>query len=136
MKRKAANNERTTAQRDALADCLKKLEKSSWQSRLMWTVWRDTTLPHFSYQVIGKMDENWTRAAGSPRQPVKYDAALQRSFSSLMPNFPERVRNKTGTAQCRCESRYRAAHRKIKASSLCPTPARRPVRKAKAALPH
>ena len=43
-----AKQKELTAQRDTLADRLKKLENPSWQSRLPWTVWRDTALPHFS----------------------------------------------------------------------------------------
>lgn len=43
-----AKQKELTAQRDTLADRLKMLENPSWQSRLMWTVWRDTALPHFS----------------------------------------------------------------------------------------
>lgn len=43
-----AKQKELTAQRDTLADRLKKLENPSWQSRLTWIVWRDTALPHFS----------------------------------------------------------------------------------------
>ncbi len=43
-----AKQKELTAQRDTLADCLKSWKNPSWQSRLMWTVWRDTALPHFS----------------------------------------------------------------------------------------
>lgn len=43
-----AKQKELTAQRDTLADRLKSWKNPSWQSRLMWTVWRDTALPHFS----------------------------------------------------------------------------------------
>ena len=43
-----AKQKELTAQRDTLADCLKKLEKSKLAEQAMWTVWRDTALPHFS----------------------------------------------------------------------------------------
>ena len=43
-----AKQKELTAQRDTLADRLKKLKNPSWQNRLMWIVWRGTALPHFS----------------------------------------------------------------------------------------
>ena len=43
-----AKQKELTAQRDTLADRLKSWKNPSWQNRLMWTVWRDTALPHFS----------------------------------------------------------------------------------------
>ena len=47
-----AKQKELTAQRDTLADRLKKLEKSKLAEQadvdLTWTVWRDTALPHFS----------------------------------------------------------------------------------------
>jgi len=50
-----AKQKELTAQRDTLADRLEKARKNpSWRNRLTWTVWRDTALPLFFYQVIRK----------------------------------------------------------------------------------
>ena len=72
-----AKQKELTAQRDTLADCLKKLEKSKLAEQADVDRLEGHSLAAFFYQVIGKMDEKLDKERQEAYAArVKYDAAL------------------------------------------------------------
>ena len=93
-------------------------------------------MPHFFYQVIGKMDEKLDKERQEAYAArVKYDAALH-DLSSVDADL-EQIQNRLARLSD-CERQYQAAlSEKIqKASKSLPTLPHSRLRKAKAALPH
>ena len=86
----------------------------------MWTVWRDTALPHFYYQVIGKMDEKLDKERQEAYAArVKYDAALH-DLSSVDADLKQ-IQNRLARLSD-CERQYQAAlsEKTQKHQSICP----------------
>ena len=65
-----AKQKELTAQRDTLADCLKKLEKSKLAEQADVDRLEGHSLAAFFYQVIGKMDEKLDKERQEAYEPV------------------------------------------------------------------
>ena len=91
-----AKQKELTAQRDTLADRLKKLEKSKLAEQADVDRLEGHSLAAFFYQVIGKMDEKLDKERQEAYAArVKYDAALH-DLSSVDTVF----RNRTALPAC------------------------------------
>ena len=117
-----AKQKELTSQRDTLADRLKSWKNPSWQNRLMWTVWRGTSLAAFFYQVIGKMDEKLDKERQEAYAArVKYDAAFH-DLSSVDADLAQ-IQNRLARLSD-CERQYQAAlSEKIKSIKVSAHPA-------------
>ena len=78
-----AKQKELTAQRDTLADRLKKLEKSKLAEQADVDRLEGHSLAAFFYQVIGKI--SWTKNGRKPMQPVSSTMRLSMIFLPLMP---------------------------------------------------
>ena len=86
-----AKQKELTAQRDTLADRLKKLEKSKLAEQADVDRLEGHSLAAFFYQVIGKMDEKLDKERQEAYAArVKYDAALY-DLSSVDTDFRNRT---------------------------------------------
>ncbi len=79
-----AKQKELTAQRDTLADCLKKLEKSKLAEQADVDRLEGHSLAAFFYQVIGKMDEKLDKNGRKPMQPASSTMLLSMIFLPLM----------------------------------------------------
>ena len=80
-----AKQKELTAQRDTLADCLKKLEKSKLAEQADVDRLEGHSLAAFFYQVIGKMDEKLDKERQEAvMQPVSSTMRLSMTFLPLM----------------------------------------------------
>ena len=117
-----AKQKELTAQRDTLADCLKKLEKSKLAEQADVDRLEGHSLAAFFYQVIGKMDEKLDKERQEAYAArVKYDAALH-DFSSVDADL-EQIQNRLERLSD-CERQYQAAlSEKIKSIKVSAHPA-------------
>ena len=129
-----AKQKELTAQRDTLADRLKKLEKSKLAEQADVDRLEGHSLAAFFYQVIGKMDEKLDKERQEAYAArVKYDVALH-DLSSVDADL-EQIQNRL-VRLSDCERRYQAAlSERSKASKPLPTRPHSRLRKAKAVLP-
>lgn len=82
-----AKQKELTAQRDTLADRLKKLEKSKLAEQADVDRLEGHSLAAFFYQVIGKWMKSWTKNGRKPMQPVSSTMRLSMIFLPLMPTW-------------------------------------------------
>ena len=117
-----AKQKELTAQRDTLADRLKKLEKSKLAEQADVDRLEGHSLAAFFYQVIGKMDEKLDKERQEAYAArVKYDAALH-DLSSVDADL-EQIQNRLARLSD-CESQYQAAlSEKIKSIKVSAHPA-------------
>ena len=117
-----AKQKELTAQRDTLADRLKKLEKSKLAEQADVDRLEGHSLAAFFYQVIGKMDEKLDKERQDAYAArVKYDAALH-DLSSVDADL-EQIQNRLARLSD-CESQYQAAlSEKIKSIKVSAHPA-------------
>ena len=117
-----AKQKELTAQRDTLADCLKKLEKSKLAEQADVDRLEGHSLAAFFYQVIGKMDEKLDKERQEAYAArVKYDAALH-DLSSVDADLKQ-IQNRLARLSD-CESQYQAAlSEKIKGIKVSAHPA-------------
>ena len=117
-----AKQKELTAQRDTLADRLKKLEKSKLAEQADVDRLEGHSLAAFFYQVIGKMDEKLDKERQEAYAArVKYDAALH-DLSSVDADL-EQIQNRLARLSD-CESQYQAAlSEKIKSIKASAHPA-------------
>ena len=117
-----AKQKELTAQRDTLADCLKKLEKSKLAEQADVDRLEGHSLAAFFYQVIGKMDEKLDKERQEAYAArVKYDAALH-DLSSVDADLKQ-IQNRLARLSD-CESQYQAAlSEKIKSIKVSAHPA-------------
>ena len=102
-----AKQKELTAQRNALADRLKKLEKSKLAEQADVDRLEGHSLAAFFYQVIGKMDEKLDKERQEAYAArVKYDAALH-DLSSVDADL-EQIQNRLERLSD-CERQYQAA---------------------------
>lgn len=130
-----AKQKELTAQRDTLADCLKKLEKSKLAEQADVDRLEGHSLAAFFYQVIGKMDESWTKNGRKPMQPVSSTMRLSMIFLPLMPTWSRFKIDWHGCPIAKVSIKL-LFPKKSKASKSLPTLPHSRLRKAKAALPH
>lgn len=130
-----AKQKELTAQRDTLADRLKKLEKSKLAEQADVDRLEGHSLAAFFYQVIGKMDEKLDKERQEAYAArVKYDVALH-DLSSVDADL-EQIQNRLARLSD-CERQYQAAlSEKSKASKHLPILPHSWLRKVKAVLPH
>ena len=129
-----AKQKELTAQRDTLADRLKKLEKSKLAEQADVDRLEGHSLAAFFYQVIGKMDEKLDKERQEAYAArVKYDAALH----DLLPLMPTWIRFKIDWHGCPIAkgSIKLLFPKKSKVSKHLPTLPHSRLQKAKAALP-
>ena len=115
-----AKQKELTAQRDTLADRLKKLEKSKLAEQADVDRLEGHSLAAFFYQVIGKMDEKLDKERQEAYAArVKYDAALH-DLSSVDADL-EQIQNRLERLSD-CERQYQAAlyRKNQKHQSICP----------------
>ena len=117
-----AKQKELTAQRDTLADRLKKLEKSKLAEQADVDRLEGHSLAAFFYQVIGKMDEKLDKERQEAYAArVKYDVALH-DLSSVDADL-EQIQNRLARLSD-CESQYQAAlSEKIKSIKASAHPA-------------
>ena len=117
-----AKQKELTAQRDTLADRLKKLEKSKLAEQADVDRLEGHSLAAFFYQVIGKMDEKLDKERQEAYAArVKYDAAFH-DLSSVDADL-EQIQNRLARLSD-CESQYQAAlSEKIKSIKASAHPA-------------
>ena len=117
-----AKQKELTAQRDTLADCLKKLEKSKLAEQADVDRLEGHSLAAFFYQVIGKMDEKLDKERQEAYAArVKYDVALH-DLSSVDADL-EQIQNRLARLSD-CERQYQAAlSEKIKSIKVSAHPA-------------
>ena len=117
-----AKQKELTAQRDTLADCLKKLEKSKLAEQADVDRLEGHSLAAFFYQVIGKMDEKLDKERQEAYAArVKYDVALH-DLSSVDADL-EQIQNRLARLSD-CERQYQAAlSEKIKSIKASAHPA-------------
>ena len=114
-----AKQKELTAQRNALADRLKKLEKSKLAEQADVDRLEGHSLATFFYQVIGKMDEKLDKERQEAYAArVKYDVALH-DLSSVDADLKQ-IQNRLARLSD-CESQYQAAlsEKNQKHQSLC-----------------
>ena len=121
-----AKQKELTAQRDTLADCLKKLEKSKLAEQADVDRLEGHSLAAFFYQVIGKMDEKLDKERQEAYAArVKYDAALH-DLSSVDADLAQ-IQNRLARLSD-CERQYQAAlSEKIKSIKASAHPAAQQV---------
>ena len=121
-----AKQKELTAQRDTLADRLKKLEKSKLAEQADVDRLEGHSLAAFFYQVIGKMDEKLDKERQEAYAArVKYDAALH-DLSSVDADM-EQIQNRL-VRLSDCERQYQAAlSEKIKSIKASAHPAAQQV---------
>ncbi len=121
-----AKQKELTAQRDTLADRLKKLEKSKLAEQADVDRLEGHSLAAFFYQVIGKMDEKLDKERQEAYAArVKYDAALH-DLSSVDADL-EQIQNRLERLSD-CERQYQAAlSEKIKSIKASAHPAAQQV---------
>ena len=121
-----AKQKELTAQRDTLADRLKKLEKSKLAEQADVDRLEGHSLAAFFYQVIGKMDEKLDKERQEAYAArVKYDAALH-DLSSVDADL-EQIQNRLERLSD-CERQYQAAlSEKIKSIKVSAHPAAQQV---------
>ena len=121
-----AKQKELTAQRDTLADRLKKLEKSKLAEQADVDRLEGHSLAAFFYQVIGKMDEKLDKERQEAYAArVKYDAALH-DLSSVDADL-EQIQNRLARLSD-CERQYQAAlSEKIKSIKASAHPAAQQV---------
>ena len=121
-----AKQKELTAQRDTLADCLKKLEKSKLAEQADVDRLEGHSLAAFFYQVIGKMDEKLDKERQEAYAArVKYDAALH-DLSSVDADLKQ-IQNRLARLSD-CERQYQAAlSEKIKSIKASAHPAAQQV---------
>ena len=130
-----AKQKELTAQRDTLADRLKKLEKSKLAEQADVDRLEGHSLAAFFYQVIGKMDEKLDKERQEAYAArVKYDAALH-DLSSVDADLKQ-IQNRLARLSDSKVSIKLLFPKKSKASKSLPTLPHSRLRKAKAALPH
>ena len=117
-----AKQKELTAQRDTLADCLKKLEKSKLAEQADVDRLEGHSLATFFYQVIGKMDEKLDKERQEAYAArVKYDVALH-DLSSVDADL-DQIQNRLARLSD-CERQYQAAlSEKIKSIKASAHPA-------------
>ena len=117
-----AKQKELTAQRDTLADRLKKLEKSKLTEQADVDRLEGHSLAAFFYQVIGKMDEKLDKERQEAYAArVKYDVALH-DLSSVDADL-EQIQNRLARLSD-CERQYQAAlSEKIKSIKASAHPA-------------
>ena len=117
-----AKQKELTAQRDTLADRLKKLEKSKLAEQADVDRLEGDSLATFFYQVIGKMDEKLDKERQEAYAArVKYDVALH-DLSSVDADL-EQIQNRLARLSD-CERQYQAAlSEKIKSIKASAHPA-------------
>lgn len=130
-----AKQKELTAQRDTLADCLKKLEKSKLAEQADVDRLEGHSLAAFFYQVIGKMDESWTKNGRKPMQPASSTMRLSMIFLPLMPTWSRFKIDWNGCPIAKGSIKL-LFPKKSKASKSLPTLPHSRLWKAKAALPH
>ena len=123
-----AKQKELTAQRDTLADRLKKLEKSKLAEQADVDRLEGHSLAAFFYQVIGKMDEKL------PMQPVSSTMRLSMIFLPLMPTWSRFKIDWHGCPIAKGSIKL-LFPKKSKASKHLPTLPHSRLWKAKAALP-
>ena len=121
-----AKQKELTAQRDTLADRLKKLEKSKLAEQADVDRLEEHSLAAFFYQVIGKMDEKLDKERQEAYAArVKYDAALH-DLSSVDADLGQ-IQNRLARLSD-CERQYQAAlSEKIKSIKASAHPAAQQV---------
>ena len=121
-----AKQKELTAQRDTLADRLKKLEKSKLAEQADVDRLEEHSLAAFFYQVIGKMDEKLDKERQEAYAArVKYDAALH-DLSSVDADLAQ-IQNRLARLSD-CERQYQAAlSEKIKSIKASAHPAAQQV---------
>ena len=121
-----AKQKELTAQRDTLADRLKKLEKSKLAEQADVDRLEGHSLAAFFYQVIGKMDEKLDKERQEAYAArVKYDAALH-DLSSVDADLAQ-IQNRLARLSD-CERQYQAAlSEKIKSIKASAHPAAQQV---------
>ena len=121
-----AKQKELTAQRDTLADRLKKLEKSKLAEQADVDRLEGHSLAAFFYQVIGKMDEKLDKERQEAYAArVKYDAALH-DLSSVDADLAQ-IQNRLARLSD-CERQYQAAlSEKIKSIKASTHPAAQQV---------
>ena len=121
-----AKQKELTAQRDTLADRLKKLEKSKLAEQADVDRLEGHSLAAFFYQVIGKMDEKLDKERQEAYAArVKYDVALH-DLSSVDADL-EQIQNRLARLSD-CERQYQAAlSEKIKSIKASAHPAAQQV---------
>jgi len=121
-----AKQKELTAQRDTLADRLKKLEKSKLAEQADVNRLEGHSLAAFFYQVIGKMDEKLDKERQEAYAArVKYDAALH-DLSSVDADL-DQIQNRLARLSD-CERQYQAAlSEKIKSIKASAHPAAQQV---------
>ena len=130
-----AKQKELTAQRDTLADRLKKLEKSKLAEQADVDRLEGHSLAAFFYQVIGKMDEKLDKERQEAYAArVKYDAALH-DLSSVDADLSRFKIDWHGCPIAKGSIKL-LFPKKSKASKSLPTLPHSRLRKAKAALPH
>ena len=115
-----AKQKELTAQRDTLADRLKKLEKSKLAEQADVDRLEGHSLATFFYQVIGKMDEKLDKERQEAYAArVKYDVALH-DLSSVDADLAQ-IQNRLARLSD-CERQYQAAlyRKNQKHQSICP----------------
>lgn len=130
-----AKQKELTAQRDTLADRLKKLEKSKLAEQADVDRLEGHSLAAFFYQVNWKMDESWTKNGRKPMQPVSSTMRLSMIFLPLMPTWSRFKIDWNGCPIAKGSIKL-LFPKKSKASKSLPTLPHSRLRKAKAALPH
>ena len=117
-----AKQKELTAQRDTLADRLKKLEKSKLAEQADVDRLEGHSLAAFFYQVIGKMDEKLDKERQEAYAArVKYDAAFH-DLSSVDADLAQ-IQNRLARLSD-CERQYQAAlSEKIKSIKVSAHPA-------------
>ena len=125
-----AKQKELTAQRDTLADRLKKLEKSKLAEQADVDRLEGHSLAAFFYQVIGKMDEKLDK-----ERPVSSTMQLSMIFLPLMPTWSRFKIDWHGCPIAKGSIKL-LFPKKSKASKSLPTLPHSRLRKAKAALPH
>ena len=129
-----AKQKELTAQRDTLADRLKKLEKSKLAEQADVDRLEGHSLAAFFYQVIGKMDEKLDKERQEAYAArVKYDAALH-DLSSVDADL-EQIQNRLNGCPIAKGSIKLLFPKKSKASKFLPTLPHSRLRKVKVALP-
>ena len=130
-----AKQKELTAQRDTLADRLKKLEKSKLAEQADVDRLEGHSLAAFFYQVIGKMDEKLDKERQEAYAArVKYDVALH-DLSSVDADLDRFKIDWHGCPIAKGSIKL-LFPKKSKASKSLPTLPHSRLRKAKAALPH
>ena len=130
-----AKQKELTAQRDTLADCLKKLEKSKLAEQADVDRLEGHSLAAFFYQVIGKMMKSWTKNGRKPMQPVSSTMRLSMIFLPLMPTWSRFKIDWNGCPIAKGSIKL-LFPKKSKASKHLPTLPHSWLRKVKAVLPH